>query len=246
VLLKDKVALITGAAIGIGREIAMTFAREGCDIAVCDIMESAAAETAKEIEKLGRKSEYFIADVSKTAEVEATVNKVVDKFGTINILVNNAGITKDALIMRMSESDWDAVLSVNLKGVYNFTKAAVRHIMKARAGRIISIASVVGLMGNPGQANYSASKAGVIGLTKSVAKELASRGVTVNAIAPGFIKTRMTEALTDSQRKIMLDKIPLNRLGEPQDVANAALFLASDWASYITGQVITVDGGMVM
>jgi 3-oxoacyl-[acyl-carrier protein] reductase len=246
VLLKDKVALITGAALGIGREIAMIFAREGCDIAVCDIMEGPASETAKEIEKLGRRSEYFIADVSKTVEVEATVNKVVDKFGTINILVNNAGITKDALIMRMSESDWDAVLSVNLKGVYNFTKAAVRHMMKARAGRIISIASVVGLMGNPGQANYSASKAGVIGLTKSVAKELASRGITVNAIAPGFIKTRMTEALTDSQRKIMLDKIPLNRLGEPQDVANAALFLASDWASYITGQVITVDGGMVM
>jgi len=246
VLLKDKIALITGAGLGIGREIALAFAKEGCDIAVCDIMEEPASETAKEIEKLGRKSAFYIVDVSKTADVEAIVNKVVDNFGAINILVNNAGITKDGLIMRMSESDWDAVLSVNLKGVYNFTKAVVRHMMKARSGRIISISSIVGLMGNPGQANYSASKAGVIGLTKSVAKELASRNITVNAIAPGFIKTRMTEALTDLQRKAMLDRIPLNRLGEPQDVANAALFLASDLASYITGQVITVDGGMVM
>jgi 3-oxoacyl-[acyl-carrier protein] reductase len=246
VLFKDKVALITGAGLGIGREIALAFAKEGCDIAVCDIMEGPAAETSKEIEGLGRKSGYFVVDVSKTVDVEAVVNKVVDKFGGINILVNNAGITKDALIMRMSESDWDAVLSVNLKGVYNFTKAAVRHMMKARSGRIISVASVVGLMGNPGQANYSASKAGVIGLTKSVAKELASRGITVNAIAPGFIKTRMTEALTDSQKQTLLDRIPLNRLGEPQDVANVAMFLASEWASYITGQVITVDGGMVM
>ena len=245
-LLKDKIALITGAGLGIGREIALAFAKEGCDIAVCDIMEEPASETAKEIEKLGRKSAFYIVDVSKTADVEAIVNKVVDNFGAINILVNNAGITKDGLIMRMSESDWDAVLSVNLKGVYNFTKAVVRHMMKARSGRIISISSIVGLMGNPGQANYSASKAGVIGLTKSVAKELASRNITVNAIAPGFIKTRMTEALTDLQRKAMLDRIPLNRLGEPQDVANAALFLASDLASYITGQVITVDGGMVM
>lgn len=245
-LLKDKVALITGAGLGIGREIALAFAREGCDIAVCDIMEGPACETAKEIEKLGRKSAFYIVDVSKTADVEAIVNKVVDNFGSINILINNAGITRDGLIMRMSESDWDAVLSVNLKGVYNFTKAVVRHMMKARSGRIISISSIVGLMGNPGQANYSASKAGVIGLTKSVAKELASRNITVNAIAPGFIKTRMTEALTELQRKAMLDRIPLNRLGEPQDVANAALFLASDLASYITGQVITVDGGMVM
>ncbi len=244
--MKDKVALITGGGAGIGRETALTFAREGCHIAVCDIAEEPASNTAAEIRDMGRQAEHYIVDVSKTDDVEATVNKIVDKFESIDILVNNAGITRDSLLVRMSESDWDAVLSVNLKGVFNFTRVVVRPMMKARWGRIISVASVVGLMGNPGQANYSASKAGIIGLTKSVARELASRGITANAIAPGFIKTRMTDALNESQRKALQEQIPLKHLGETSDVANAALFLASDLARYITGQVITVDGGMVM
>ena len=245
-LLKDKVAIITGGGAGIGREIALTFAREGCNIAVCDIVEESASKTAAEIRNMGRKAECFVVDVSSMDEVEATVYKTVDKFDGINILVNNAGITRDGLLLRMSESEWDAVLSVNLKGVFNFTKAAVRLMMKARWGRIISISSVVGLTGNPGQANYSAAKAGIIGFTKSVARELAGRGITANAIAPGFINTRMTDVLNESQKKALVDRIPLKRLGETHDVANAALFLASDMAGYITGQVIVVDGGMVM
>ncbi len=245
-MLKDKVAIITGGGAGIGREIALTFAREGCNIAVCDIVEESASKTAAEIRNMGRKAECFVVDVSSMDEVEATVYKTVDKFDGINILVNNAGITRDGLLLRMSESEWDAVLSVNLKGVFNFTKAAVRLMMKARWGRIISISSVVGLTGNPGQANYSAAKAGIIGFTKSVARELAGRGITANAIAPGFINTRMTDVLNESQKKALVDRIPLKRLGETHDVANAALFLASDMAGYITGQVIVVDGGMVM
>ncbi len=245
-MLKDKVAIITGGGAGIGREIALTFAREGCNIAVCDIVEESASKTAAEIRNMGRKAECFVVDVSSMDEVEATVYKTVDKFDGINILVNNAGITRDGLLLRMSESEWDAVLSVNLKGVFNFTKAAVRPMMKARWGRIISISSVVGLTGNPGQANYSAAKAGIIGFTKSVARELAGRGITANAIAPGFINTRMTDVLNESQKKALVDRIPLKRLGETHDVANAALFLASDMAGYITGQVIVVDGGMVM
>jgi 3-oxoacyl-[acyl-carrier protein] reductase len=245
-LLEGKVALITGGGSGIGREIGRVFAREGCDIAVCDVAEGPAEDTVEEIRALGRKAEAFVVDVSDTGEAEGAVNKVVDKLGSVNILVNNAGITKDGLLMRMGESEWDAVLSVNLKGVFNFTKAVVRPMVKARWGRIISISSVVGLMGNPGQANYSASKAGIIGLTKSVAKELAVRGITANAIAPGFIRTRMTEILTDAQKEAMFKRIPLGVFGEPEDVANAALFLASDMARYITGQVLTVDGGMVM
>jgi 3-oxoacyl-[acyl-carrier protein] reductase len=195
---------------------------------------------------MGRKAEAFVVDVSSTDDVQTAVHKTVDKFDRVNILVNNAGITRDGLLLRMSESEWDAVLSVNLKGVFNFTKAVARPMMKARWGRIISISSVVGLTGNPGQSNYSAAKAGIIGLTKSVARELAGRGITVNAIAPGFIKTRMTDALNEAQKKALVDRIPLNRLGETHDVANVALFLASDMAGYITGQVIVVDGGMVM
>jgi 3-oxoacyl-[acyl-carrier protein] reductase len=245
-LLKDKVAVITGAGAGIGREIALAFAREGCDIAVCDVVEESASKTADEIQNMGRKAEAFVVDVSSTDDVQTAVHKTVDKFDRVNILVNNAGITRDGLLLRMSESEWDAVLSVNLKGVFNFTKAVARPMMKARWGRIISISSVVGLTGNPGQSNYSAAKAGIIGLTKSVARELAGRGITVNAIAPGFIKTRMTDALNEAQKKALVDRIPLNRLGETHDVANVALFLASDMAGYITGQVIVVDGGMVM
>ncbi len=245
-LLENKVALVTGGAIGIGKAISLTFAREGCDIAICDIDKESASKTADEIRQLGRKAEVCIVDVSQTEKVAETVNKIVDSFTRIDILVNNAGITRDNLIVRMSEADWDSVINVNVKGCFNFTKAVTRFMMKQRSGKIISIASIVGLMGNAGQANYSASKAAVVGFTKSIAKELASRGINVNAIAPGFIKTRMTDKLTDKQKQAMLEQIPFNAFGEPDDVAKTALFLASDLSNYITGQVITVDGGMLM
>ena len=244
--LKDKVALITGGARGIGQAIAMTFAKEGADIVVADVNLEIAQKTAAEIEALGRKALALEMDVTNYEKVEEGVNKILDKMGKVDILVNNAGITKDNLIMRMSPADWDAVINVNLKGTFNCIKAVSRPMVKQRSGRIISIASIIGLMGNPGQANYAASKAGIIALTKTVAKELASRNINANAVAPGFIQTEMTAKLPEDIKQKMLEAIPLAKLGTPQDVANLCLFLAADESSYITGQVVTIDGGMVM
>ncbi len=244
--LKDRVAIVTGGARGIGREIALTLAREGASIAICDVNEEALSLAKAEIEAISRQCMVSVVDVGDYASCEEMANKTLDKFGKIDILINNAGITRDSLLMRMKEEDWDAVLRVNLKGAFNFTKAVCRAMIKQRYGKVVNIASIIGIMGNAGQANYAASKAGLIGLTKSSAKELASRGINVNAIAPGFIKTSMTDKLTDEQKEGMLKLIPLNSLGSPSDVANLALFLVSDSASYITGEVIKVDGGMVM
>ena len=244
--LKDKVALITGGARGIGQAIAMTFAKEGADIVVADVNLEIALQTASEIEKLGRKALALEMDVTNYEKAEEGINKILDKMGKVDILVNNAGITKDNLLLRMSQSDWDAVINVNLKGTFNCIKAVTRPMIKQRSGRIISIASIIGLMGNPGQANYAASKAGIIALTKTIAKELASRNINANAVAPGFIQTEMTAKLPEDIKKKMLEAIPLGKLGTPDDVANICLFLASEESSYVTGQVITVDGGMVM
>ncbi|MDD3905673.1 MAG: 3-oxoacyl-[acyl-carrier-protein] reductase [Candidatus Omnitrophica bacterium] len=245
-LLKDKVAMITGGARGIGREIALTFAKEGAHIALCDVNAEILAVTQKEIETIGRKAITGVVDVTKSDQVESFIQKTLDKFSKIDILVNNAGITKDGLIVRMSESDWDAVIAVNLKGAFNCIKAVSKTMMKQRDGRIVNMASIIGIMGNAGQANYAASKGGLIALTKTVAKELASRNVRANAIAPGFIQTNMTDKLPDNVKSEMLKFVPLGKFGTVQDVANLALFLASDNSSYITGQVVQVDGGMVM
>lgn len=244
-MLDGKVALVTGAARGIGQAIAKKLASEGADIALCDLKAEWLAETAGLVEAMGRKVKCFEADVSNAAAVDAVIAGTMEACGKIDILINNAGITKDTLLMRMSEEDWDAVIRVNLKGTFLFTKAVSRPMMKQRSGCIVSIASIIGLIGNAGQCNYAASKAGVIALTKSVAKELASRNVRANAVAPGFIQTRMTDALSEDVRKKMLDAIPLGRFGTPEDVANVVLFLASDASSYMTGQVLTVCGGMV-
>lgn len=243
--LKDKVALITGSAQGIGREIALVFAREGADVVISDINFEKAAKTSAEIAALGRKSLGLELDVTAYAKVEEAVNKILDKFGKVDILVNNAGITKDGLLLRMSEADWDAVINVNLKGTFNCTKAVSKLMIKQHSGRIINIASIIGIIGNPGQANYSASKAGIIALTKTAAKELASRNINVNAVAPGYIQTEMTAKLPEELKQKMLALIPLNKLGSPADVANVCLFLASEESGYITGQTIVVDGGMV-
>jgi 3-oxoacyl-[acyl-carrier protein] reductase len=244
-LLDGKNALVTGAGQGIGRAISLTFANEGANVAVCDVNDVAAQETVAEIRKLGRKSEFYKADVSNPQEVKEVVDKVLDNFSTIDILVNNAGITRDTLLIRMEETDWDLVLNVNLKGTFNFTKAVSRPMMKQRSGKIVNIASVIGLIGNAGQANYAASKAGVIALTKSVAKELASRGITANAVAPGFIQTAMTDKLPEVVKQAMLKQIPAGEFGSPQDVANVVLFLSSDLARYVNGQVVQVCGGLV-
>ncbi|MCM8801156.1 MAG: 3-oxoacyl-[acyl-carrier-protein] reductase [Candidatus Omnitrophica bacterium] len=244
--LKDKVALITGGAQGIGRAIAILFAQEGADVVIGDINLEEAKNTVSEIEALGRRSLALEMNVADYQKVEEAVNKILDKFTKIDILVNNAGITKDNLLLRMSETEWDAVLDVNLKGAFNCTKAVSKIMLKQHRGKIINIASIIGIIGNPGQANYSASKAGIIALTKTTAKEFASRNINVNAIAPGFIQTEMTARLPEELKTRMLDSIPLKRFGMPQDVARACLFLASEEADYITGQTILVDGGMVM
>jgi 3-oxoacyl-[acyl-carrier protein] reductase len=244
--LQGKVAIVTGGARGIGKAIAALFAKEGADIAICDVNAEAMAETAKEIEAIGRRVFTATVDVTKAQDVDGFVQKTLDKMGKIDILINNAGITRDGLLVRMSENDWDLVLNVNLKGAFNFTKAVSKIMMKQRDGRIVNMASIIGIMGNAGQANYAASKGGLIALTKTVAKELASRNVRANAIAPGFIQTEMTAKLSDEVKSEMLKFVPLGKLGTVQDVANLALFLAGDDSSYITGQVVQVDGGMVM
>jgi 3-oxoacyl-[acyl-carrier protein] reductase len=244
--LEGKVALVTGGGRGIGKEIALLFAREGADIVIWDVNPQDADNTCKEIEALGRKTLSGQVDVTDYAKVEEAVNKILDKFNKIDILVNNAGITKDNLLLRMSQAEWDAVINVNLKGTFNCTKACARPLIKQRQGKIINIASIIGIMGNAGQANYAASKAGIIALTKTAAREMGSRNINVNAIAPGFIQTAMTDKLPEELKQKMLANIPLGKLGSPKDVANACLFLASNEAEYITGQTIVVDGGMVM
>jgi 3-oxoacyl-[acyl-carrier protein] reductase len=244
--LKGKVALVTGGARGIGREIAERLGGAGADLAIFDVLEDVAGAAGEMAKALGVKVVGYRVNVTDSAEVDAAVGSVVKDLGRLDVLVNNAGITRDGLIMRMKDEDWDAVLAVNLKGAFLCTRAASRPMLKQRSGRVVNIASVVGLMGNAGQANYAASKAGLIGLTKTCAKEFGSRGVTVNAVAPGYIRTAMTEELTEEQREKMLSLVPLGRLGEVADVAAAVAFLASDDAAYVTGQVLTVDGGMVM
>jgi 3-oxoacyl-[acyl-carrier protein] reductase len=240
------VALVTGGGRGIGREIALLFAKEGADVVICDVNLEIAASVQKEIEALGRRAMSFTTDVTVFKQVEDMMNLILDNFKRIDILVNNAGITKDNLLLRMTEEDWDRVLAVNLKGVFNCTKAVSKPMVKQRSGKVVSIASIIGIMGNAGQANYAASKGGIISFTKSIAKELASRNINVNAVAPGFIQTAMTDKLTEEQCRMMLANIPLDRLGVPQDVAQACLFLASGESDYITGQTIVVDGGMAM
>lgn len=245
--LVGKVALVTGGSRGIGRAIALKLAENGADVAINYAGNTAAAEEVKmAIEQMGRKALLVQGSVADTDGVQTIVNTVVKELGRLDILINNAGITRDGLLMRMKEADWDDVMHTNLKGVYNCSKAVLRTMMKQRSGRIVNMASVVGEMGNAGQTNYAAAKAGVIGFTKSLAKEVASRGITVNAIAPGFIATDMTSVLTDDQKAEMARTIPLGRAGQPEDVANAVLFLVSEGAAYITGQVLNVDGGMVM
>lgn len=246
-LLEGKTALITGAARGIGREIALTFASQGANIAFTDLeINDHAKETCEKIESYGVSALAIASDASSFEDSHAVVTKVVERFGTLDILVNNAGITKDGLIMRMSEAQWDMVININLKSAFNFVHAVTPVMMKQRKGSIINMSSVVGMSGNTGQANYSASKAGMIGLAKSVAQELGSRGVRANCVAPGFIITDMTNKLSDEVREQWAQQIPLKRGGTPEDVANACLFLASDLSSYITGQVISVCGGMKM
>ncbi|MBI4686739.1 MAG: 3-oxoacyl-[acyl-carrier-protein] reductase [Nitrospirae bacterium] len=244
--LKDSVALITGAAQGIGRAIAISMAKEGAHIGIADTNIEKSEVVAGEIRGLGVKALPIQLDVSKSGEIASAFEKLTKEFGRIDILVNNAGITKDALILRMKEEDWDAVININLKGVFLCSKEAIKIMAKQQYGKIINIASVVAFIGNPGQANYSASKAGIVGLTKTIAREYASRGIRANAVAPGFIQTAMTDILPEKVKDEMKGNIPLNQFGLPEDVANAAVFLASKEADYITGQVIHVNGGMYM
>lgn len=246
-MLSGKIALVTGASRGIGRAIALELAAAGADVAVNYAgSEEAASAVAREIESLGRRAITIKADVGSAAEADSMVTQVIEALGRIDILVNNAGITRDNLIMRMKEEEFDQVINTNLKGVFNCIKAVTRPMMKQRSGRIINISSVVGALGNPGQANYVAAKAGVIGLTKASARELASRGITVNAVAPGFIATDMTDKLSEDQKSALLPQIPLSRMGQPEEIARVVRFLASEDASYLTGQTLHVDGGMYM
>jgi 3-oxoacyl-[acyl-carrier protein] reductase len=246
-LLENKVAVVTGGSRGIGRAIAIQLAKSGADVAIFfSSNQEAADETLLEVQKVGQKGLSFKVDVSSSSQVESAMKEVLNAFGRIDILVNNAGVTKDNLLVRMKEEDWDRVIDTNLKGVFLCTKAVARTMMKKRSGRIINISSVVGVAGNAGQANYVAAKAGVIGLTKSIAKELAAKGVNVNAVAPGFITTDMTSGLDEETKEKLLKEIPLQRFGDPLDIAKVVTFLASDGSSYITGQTIHVDGGMVI
>lgn len=246
-MLQGKVALVTGASRGIGRAIALELARQGAKVAVNYAgSEAKAKEVVEAIQQMGGEAFAVQADVSNAEAVEQMVKEVLDRFERIDILVNNAGVTRDNLLMRMKEDEWDDVININLKGVFHCTKAVTRPMMKQRYGRIVNIASVVGVMGNAGQANYVAAKAGVIGFTKTAAKELASRNITVNAVAPGFITTDMTDRLSEDVRAEMLKQIPLARFGEPDDIAKVVSFLVSDAANYMTGQTLHVDGGMVM
>jgi 3-oxoacyl-[acyl-carrier protein] reductase len=244
--LANQIAVVTGAGRGIGRGIALKFAAEGADVVCVSRTSENSDKVANEIRALGRKAWAFAVDVADSAAVPAAAEKILADAGRVDILVNNAGVTRDGLLMRMSDADWDTVLNTNLKGAFLFTRAFSRAFIKQRSGRIINVASVIGLIGNAGQANYAASKAALIGFTKSVAKELGSRGITVNALAPGFIETDMTSGLTEPLRAELLKKIPLGLFGQPEDIALAALFLAGPAGRYITGQVLTVDGGMVM
>ncbi|MGA8943553.1 MAG: 3-oxoacyl-[acyl-carrier-protein] reductase [Thermoactinomyces sp.] len=246
-MLTDKVAVVTGGSRGIGRAIALSLAKAGADVAIFYAgNHTAAEETVAAIRETGRKAAAFQVDVSRSDQVEKAFKEVQSSLGQVNILVNNAGITRDNLLMRMKEDEWDQVIDTNLKGVFLCTKAVARSMMKQRSGRIINISSVVGVAGNPGQANYVAAKAGVIGLTKTTARELASRGITVNAVAPGYIETDMTAGLDEQIKQQMLAAIPLATFGKPEDIAELVTFLASDSARYITGQTIHVDGGIAM
>ena len=245
--LKGQIAIVTGASRGIGRAIALELANQGADVVVnYSGNEEKAKSVVEEILSSGSRASAVQCDVSDSDSVAAMLKRTIDEFGKVDILVNNAGITKDNLLMRMKEEEWDQVINTNLKGVFLCTKAVTRPMMKQRKGRIINVASVVGITGNPGQANYVAAKAGVIGFTKTAAKELASRGITVNAVAPGFISTDMTDQLPEDVRNQLLSQIPLGRLGNPEDIAKVAAFLASDDSSYMTGQTLSVDGGMAM
>jgi 3-oxoacyl-[acyl-carrier protein] reductase len=244
--LTGKKALVTGASRGIGRAVALKLAREGADVIVTATSLERAKKTADEISLLGRKAIPFKVDVGVTSEVEALFQMVTTEFGSLDILVNNAGITRDGLLMRMKDEEWDAVIDINLKGTFACTREAIKMMAKAKSGRIVNISSVVGEMGNAGQANYCASKAGLIGFTKAVAREYAKRNITVNAVAPGFIETDMTGVLSESVRDELLKQIPVNRFGTPDDIANAVFFLVSDMGSYVTGQVLSVNGGMYM
>lgn len=247
-LLFDQVAIVTGGNTGIGRAIALKLAEEGAKVAIMGTNVETGASAISEIKHSYPSSlvSFYQVDVSQTSAVEETIKKIIEDFGKVDILVNNAGVTADQLLMKMSEEEWDHVLAVNLKSCYNTCRAVVRSMMKAKKGKIINISSVVGLMGNPGQANYAASKAGMIGFSKALAKELASRNILVNCVAPGFIKTKMTDALSENQKEAILKEIPLGRLGDAEEVAHAVWFLASSLSDYMTGQVLTIDGGMVM